>query len=275
MDEKIVCKNCDSLAEGNFCSSCGQKTNIHRIDWHYILHEIPHSVWHLDKGIIHTFLQLLTRPGYAIIDFFEGKRKRHYSPLGFLIINLAIYAIFFYKFMTPEVWSHFNERFSNNSSSNFSLGWTNFYTKNMKIIQISLLPLHAFCFWLFFPKNRFNYPEHLTAITFLTGMSSILGIITVLVYPLSSYNYKIIDKLDIPVSLISYVYFIWAYTQLYSTMKWWKAIFRSVGALALNYILFSILGVLFYLFVFGGFKVLKQDLNKIQKKEKVSKEKHK
>jgi predicted amidophosphoribosyltransferase len=40
------CANCDRAIDGadqKFCPACGQPTPAHRIDWHFLAHELEHS----------------------------------------------------------------------------------------------------------------------------------------------------------------------------------------------------------------------------------------
>lgn len=86
----ITCKNCGRPAEGSFCSHCGQKTNIDRITIRGLLLELPHSVFHVDKGIIYNVRELFTNPGTAINEYLEGRRKKFFNPATYLLIALII-----------------------------------------------------------------------------------------------------------------------------------------------------------------------------------------
>ena len=43
-----ICKNCSTPVSGKYCSNCGQSTATARINFHYIIHEIQHSIFHVD-----------------------------------------------------------------------------------------------------------------------------------------------------------------------------------------------------------------------------------
>lgn len=75
------CKNCNHLFEENFCSECGQPAKEHRINATYFLHDIPHSVLHVDKGFPFAFWQLIKRPAKAMEDYLEGKRVNYNALL--------------------------------------------------------------------------------------------------------------------------------------------------------------------------------------------------
>lgn len=60
MKETINCLNCNSKIDGKFCSNCGQNTETHRLSFpHFLLHDIIHGTFHLDKGILFTIKKVL------------------------------------------------------------------------------------------------------------------------------------------------------------------------------------------------------------------------
>lgn len=36
----MICKNCEQQFQGSFCNNCGQKSNVKRINFAYLLHFI-------------------------------------------------------------------------------------------------------------------------------------------------------------------------------------------------------------------------------------------
>ena len=84
------CANCDRTIDGadqKFCPACGQPTPAHRIDWHFLGHELEHSVLHMDRGIFYSLKHLILRPGHFIRDYIEGRRARHVKPLMLIMID--------------------------------------------------------------------------------------------------------------------------------------------------------------------------------------------
>ena len=50
------CLDCGAALTDRFCAHCGQPADTHRITLkHLLLHDLPHSVWHVDKGLAFTF----------------------------------------------------------------------------------------------------------------------------------------------------------------------------------------------------------------------------
>ena len=86
------CANCDRTIDGadqKFCPACGQPTPAHRIDWHFLGHELEHSVLHMDRGILYSLKHLMLRPGHLMRDYIEGRRARQVKPLLLLMIMAA------------------------------------------------------------------------------------------------------------------------------------------------------------------------------------------
>ncbi|MBD1429705.1 DUF3667 domain-containing protein [Sphingobacterium litopenaei] len=78
--DSTTCLNCHKEIHGKYCSHCGQSADTHRLSLsHFIAHDVVHGVFHLDKGLLFTIKQVLTRPGYAAMDYIAGKRKSYYN----------------------------------------------------------------------------------------------------------------------------------------------------------------------------------------------------
>ncbi|MEO7529951.1 MAG: DUF3667 domain-containing protein, partial [Sediminibacterium sp.] len=80
------CINCDQSFEGKFCPECGQAAGTHRINALYFLHDIPHSVLHVDKGFPYTFFQLVKRPAQALEEYLAGRRVKYDRPFSYVLI---------------------------------------------------------------------------------------------------------------------------------------------------------------------------------------------
>ena len=102
----MVCKNCNASFEGKFCSNCGQPASIHRLTIRHFLHELFHAMTHADKGFLLLARELLIRPGYVAREYVDGKRKKYFNPLSFLVITAAISAFVTYKSGYFEAMSH-------------------------------------------------------------------------------------------------------------------------------------------------------------------------
>ena len=84
------CKNCGEELLKNYCPNCGQRAGVSRITLGQLISDLPHVVFHVDKGFLYNILSLLRRPGPAIREFLEGKRRPFFHPASFLVISLVI-----------------------------------------------------------------------------------------------------------------------------------------------------------------------------------------
>lgn len=169
IEKEITCKNCETTFEGNFCPNCSQSSHITRINLQYFLHDIPHSVLHVDKGLPYTFYQLSKNPGKTILAYLEGKRVKFFKPFAYVIILSTISSLLIK--LTPKI---LNEEINNKLLSLFS--------HYPSILIFILIPFVALISWLIFIKKRFNYWEHFLMHTYLAAQ---INIILVLLHLLS------------------------------------------------------------------------------------------
>ena len=78
------CKNCGAKLFGPWCSTCGQKHYKDSITAKRILGEAVESVVESERGLFHTFLQLVRRPGIVAYDYSSGKTQPYTPPFKYL-----------------------------------------------------------------------------------------------------------------------------------------------------------------------------------------------
>ena len=54
------------------------------------MRDLPHAVFHIDRGIIYNVNELFRRPGEAIRGYLAGKRKPFFHPASYLVIALIL-----------------------------------------------------------------------------------------------------------------------------------------------------------------------------------------
>lgn len=81
----VICKKCKQHFKGHYCSNCGQPAETHKLDFHFLMHDIQHGLMHFDKGVLYSAGQLFTRPGDSIRDFIEGKELNILNPSHWLL----------------------------------------------------------------------------------------------------------------------------------------------------------------------------------------------
>jgi len=158
----MTCKNCGATINSKFCPNCGQKAEIHRITFGHLVHEFFHAMTHTDKGILFLIKDLIRRPGAVIREYLDGKRKKYFNPISFLVITSAAGALISFKSGYYAAMNVQSAR-GNSEASQFA-------NDNTKILAIFLIvPIYSFLSWLFFWRPRYNFPEHVVLQSYAIG----------------------------------------------------------------------------------------------------------
>ena len=185
MHDNSHCINCALAVAGpgqKFCPGCGQPTPAHRIDWHFLGHELEHSVLHMDRGILYSLRQLMLRPGRLMRDYIDGRRGNHVKPLLLIMVSAAAVVLlnrFFAGGMlmdagTPVGAAGSLERglMASAAAARYIIasqtvaGWVD---AHFAAFTLALLPLEAWVLRLVFGRyGRLNYPEWLVVTALLT-----------------------------------------------------------------------------------------------------------
>jgi hypothetical protein len=176
----IRCLNCDHMVYEKFCPNCGQKGDTKRIDWHFLFHDIPHSILHLDKGFLYTSKKLFLNPGAAVREFLDGKRVRHFRPLAYVII-LGIVMTLGVKTdgiepgaVTMDAQMEEEDFQVSGETITYVLG------KYYAFLVIACIPIYAFISWVLNRKER-NFVEIFTGFLFIFGHTTWFGLGLILI----------------------------------------------------------------------------------------------
>lgn len=188
-----TCKNCENTFEGNFCPNCSQKADTHRFTVKHFAHEFFHAFTHADKGILFLIKELITRPGQAIREYNEGKRKKYFNPITFLLIASALQFVVVKK---TEMFQHYAASMlsvteslisnpANKEQSDKALKSIKQQTdqslsttqENSKVLTLLFIPVLGLFTWLLFKKSGFNYAENLVLNVMISGELSFLFLV--------------------------------------------------------------------------------------------------
>lgn len=89
----MICNNCTTEFEGNFCPNCGQRPNSGRIVLRESARDVLEHYFDFDAPLFRTVTGLITRPGALIREYIHGRRKSYSHPIRYYILVLAIYLI--------------------------------------------------------------------------------------------------------------------------------------------------------------------------------------
>ncbi len=163
------CKNCSELFVGNFCPNCGQDAHEHRINAHYFLHDIPHSVFHVDQGFFYTIKMLFTRPGLMIREYLEGKRVKYFRPIAYVMVMTALSALLVkvLDWFTMKILAFNGVKMIQSH---------NFFEHYFSLFIFIMIPLASVVTWLFFVRKKYNFWEHFLANTYIAAQLNLMWI---------------------------------------------------------------------------------------------------
>ncbi|WP_379967520.1 DUF3667 domain-containing protein [Epilithonimonas sp. UC225_85] len=221
-----TCKNCGHHFEGKFCNHCGQTADTHRIDFHYLKHEIPHSFFHINPGLLYTSKQLFIRPGHSIREYLEGKRINHSQPLSFILILAGFYILLCH-------WFHLNlftlsdEQGSKIVLSHNSIGFDEYMLKNFGWLTLATIPFYTVGTFICFYNQGYNFVEYLILNTFKAGQRLILQIILLPFIFLIKHSFSI-NTVVLIVYLIDIGLNFWTNIEFFNHLKPINVIIRSI-----------------------------------------------
>ncbi len=98
----MLCRNCGAVAPGNYCSNCGQSTDVHVPSLAEFLHEFVSHHIAIEGTLVASVKRLLLSPGGLTLDYYAGRRARYVAPLR---LYLTFNVIFFLALQLMHVFS--------------------------------------------------------------------------------------------------------------------------------------------------------------------------
>ena len=160
MSHTTSCLNCNENLIGKFCYNCGQKSDTHRITLkHFIFHDVLHGVWHIEKGIIFTIKESITRPGKAALDYISGKRIRYYNVFYLILILIGLNVILadIYEYLLKTYFPNKYELETTTTNNGSAELFNNYF----KLLIFGIVPILAINSYMLFRRKKFNFSEHL------------------------------------------------------------------------------------------------------------------
>lgn len=238
------CLNCHQRLAGPFCHHCGQAASAPaRITRRWLLHDLPHSIWHVDHGIIYTVREMLLRPGNTIRRYLAGERQVFFRPLSLLLLVGGIGAFLFGKFHIVLFDTH---------QAGVSLRVQNVQQQMLHIIQkyqtwisILFLPIAAsIATPLLRRTTGYSWAEQLVTAALLSGAFSAVSLLFI---PALAYwsGQQGVGYVAFAMATSMICYKAWGYAQLqavtagpaYAFRRWLRGLLVAVG----EYLCISIL----------------------------------
>ncbi len=218
-----TCLNCSAPLQDKFCSRCGQKASTHRFTMAHVLHEIPHSLFHLDSGIFRN-IRSITYPKRAVLEYVAGKRKIYFNPLLFYFLLLGLYLFLAPLFNTDTVivlqvpW--FDVEGYNQGR------WINPFAKFLFFCCAFIFAVPNYYF--FRKETGFTYPEQVVACFFILGYAMLISLLAL---PFVKFG---------PINRVLVVLVIGFTFLVYYRGNWWKTLLKSLAAALLSFLLFAL-----------------------------------
>ena len=169
-----TCLNCEKELTDKYCSGCGEKADTRRISFkNFILQDLLHGTFNIERGIIFTAKQALLRPGTAALEYISGKRKRYYNIflLILLTIGVMLFTRHFDQFFIDQGEEIITDKVYPNEASRKI---DEIFAQKSKIILLLFVPFAALNSLLLFRRRKLNFSEHII----LSGMI-LLGLLLI------------------------------------------------------------------------------------------------
>lgn len=233
---------------------------VERITFKHLSAELI-KIFNLEKGILLTVRDLLLHPRTMIKQYLVGgeARKKYTKPLQFVIVLVGLYTFL----MVQIDWSLFLPDTA--ATETYDLGYKigsggeapdeatlkeieaqtlafqeqyNLVLKKyFNVIMLAFVPLVALFTYLFYRKHQLSYPEHLVVNAYLTGVQSVIYIVTLPLIFLSGTIFLLS-------SLVAYLYNIWFYQQCFNQDNgrgWFKAFWVTVLTVSASMLLTALI----------------------------------
>jgi hypothetical protein len=247
MSDAGKCANCARVIDGpgqKFCPACGQPTPAHRIDWHFLGHELEHSVLHMDRGVLYTLKLLMLRPGHLIRNYLEGRRAGIVKPVLLIMMTGAAATLMAHYALDGDAFggtlaagmeagaghpSGMNAKQAEAMAHMTRVvgvvkDWMN---RHLTLITLLLLPVQAAAFKLTFRRFRqINYPEWLVITSFLMAQ---LFVVWAVFMPLQRWWS---DAQGVMV-VVAVVLNLFSLAQVFQGYPRWKALLRGAAGWAI------------------------------------------
>lgn len=250
------CLNCHAEITGQFCSNCGQSSKTHKINLHYLWHDIQHGLLHFDKGILFTTKELFTRPGNSIREFLDGKRVNHFKPISLVIILAGIYSLLSYFFHLNLLSNYYEMKGSGDGFNEFKTSvdkLSEWLSQHYSVLALIQIPIFSLGTYVMFKKEGYNYIEHLVINCFIAGQKLILHILTFPIYYwLNKTNFS--RPVDQFIDIVGYVLAFCTIFQLFKGVKVSKRIWKSLFSLIIPILIFIVMFFIIVVIFIYNFK---------------------
>lgn len=180
----MICKNCSTEFTGQYCNQCGQQITT-PITFRQIGSHIAEDIFGIDHGLIYTLKQLWINPGKTPEDYIDGKRKRYYGPIKYLIFWTAAFFVLSTLFFGDpkavsllDLVSNTHPAFSQQSIEDFGSIYVEVLIHHTDLFYIGMIPFVTLVGYWFYKQKGYGFAELLIPYLYLFGQIVFLLVIT-------------------------------------------------------------------------------------------------
>lgn len=238
----MICKNCNKPVEGNFCVHCGQSSKVDRINLPNFVEELTDNVFQINRGLLFTVKELFVRPGHAIREFIQGKRKNYVKPIAYAFLLSTVYFLLS-KYVGKDTvitsgLTGFSRGIADKGGSNTSVqSIFNWLVNNHAYTTLLLIPLYSLSSYLSFFNKGLNYLEHFVLNAYIVGQQAIVYIFFILISAIFDEDYY----LEILMVVIAVIYAFWVFRQFFSYLIASQVTLRTFLTYLFNLLFISII----------------------------------
>ena len=93
-NEEYICPNCGSVADGNYCPQCGQKTHLPEDTFWRMIARFVGQYFNYDSKMWRTLKTLLFYPGKLTLEYRAKRRQRYIPPISlYMFVTIVFFLI--------------------------------------------------------------------------------------------------------------------------------------------------------------------------------------
>jgi hypothetical protein len=219
-----------------------QVREIRRLKWANVGEEVSEAL-NINKGLVYTVVGLTVRPADTIREYLQEGRYRVLNPAKYFVLVVGIILFVatrqgYFDDMSNIINVQVNgdeteEEQVRKVEQQMGIAFQEYFVKYQNFWSIGTIALTAIFTWLFFIKGGYNYLEHVVINTYVFLHSYWIFLIALLL------NKPWMDYI-MPVYFLYYFILLIVVLKQLSGKGWFSAILRSVAAMTVAILLFSV-----------------------------------
>ncbi len=247
------CMNCGTTFHGKFCPCCGQRGDTGRLTIKGGVENMLGVMASTDKGLLHTLLELVIRPGYMMRDYVRGHRVEYVRPIQLIFLLATVYLTVHYALYQhgEEVMNLITDKEGNALQMEGWKGVCIEFIRNIlsnKAVRELFLPAF-FCipmWWAYRPTEK-DYKTSLVEFFYVMVYVSCLSMLfTIIGLPIDFLN----GTEDRSMFSFSFIFMLWAFSQYFGlkikrcVLRFLLGLFYSLLPLTILVVIVVLIGIL-------------------------------